>query len=94
MVTGPAAAQTKSVPTGQSTVLTTYFSCDLRGGSIVPTAVAYHGTVATRESTAHRCGKPNHPVIEFIYTPKPGFKGRDEAFFYGGPNYRMTVIVQ
>jgi hypothetical protein len=79
---------------GQPKVLGVYFNCTPRGGLPSPSGAAHNGTITTRVATANRCGNPHQPVVQMIYTSRPGFTGRDQAHFYGSPPRVTTIIVR
>jgi hypothetical protein len=92
----PAAAQqaTRFAQSGRPLVLGVYFNCTSRGDLPSPSGAAQNGTITTRVATGNRCGNPQQPVVQMIYTSRPGFRGRDEAFLYGPMNRRTTIIVR
>jgi hypothetical protein len=79
---------------GRPHILGVYFNCTNRRGLPSPSGTAYNGTVTTRVATGNRCGNPQQPVVQMIYTSRPGFRGRDEVILYGDPPRRSTVIVR
>ena len=90
----PSVAQQKAVTTsaGRPVVVRVFFNC-VRGYPRA-TGSASNGTVTTRDSTRNRCGTPNHPVVETIYTPNPGFRGTDKVVLHGGTRTWVDVIVR
>lgn len=90
----PALAQdTKVTRAGQPVVVRVFYDC-VKGRYPNAAGAASHGTVTSREARRNRCGSPNHPVVEAIYTPNPGFRGTDEVILYGGSRARVKVVVQ
>jgi hypothetical protein len=92
----PASAQqpVRFAQSGRPLILGVYFNCGPRGGLPSPSGTAYNGAIMTRVATGNRCGNPHQPVVQMIYTSRPGFRGRDEAFLYGPLNRRTTIIVR
>ena len=92
----PASAQqaTRFAQSGRPLILGVYFNCTSRGGLPSPSGAAHNGTITTRVATGNRCGNPQQPVVQMIYTSRPGFRGRDEGFLYGPMNRRTTIIVR
>jgi hypothetical protein len=79
---------------GEPKLLGVYFNCTPRGGLPSPSGTAHNGTITTRVATGNRCGSPNYPVVQMIYTSRPGFRGRDQAFLYGSPPRVTTIVVR
>jgi hypothetical protein len=92
----PASAQQpiRFAQSGRPLILGAYFNCTSRGGLPSPSGTAYNGTITTRVTTGNRCGNPYQPVVQMIYTSRPGFRGQDEAYLYGPLNRRTTIIVR
>ena len=79
---------------GQPIPVLVYFSCGPRGQFAGASGAAQHGSVTMRYATGNRCGNPNHPVVQLIYTSRPGFRGQDEAIFYtpAGTARRRIIV--
>ena len=92
----PASAQqaVHVAQSGRPHILGVYFDCTGRRGLPSPSGTAYNGTITTRVATGNRCGNPQQPVVQMIYTSRPGFRGRDEAIFYGDPPRRTTIMMR
>jgi hypothetical protein len=91
----PAAALDQKVTrSGQPVVVRVYYNCARPGNYPNAAGSAYNGTVTLREATRNRCGNPRQPVVEAVYTSKPGFKGTDEVIFVAGSRARVKVIVR
>lgn len=92
----PAAAQERVhyAQSGRPLPIGAFFRCGPRSAPQAPSGTAYNGTITTRLTTEARCGNPHHPVVQMIYTSRPGFRGQDEIFLYGPPNERRRVIVR
>ena len=100
VLTEPLAAQgrVKVVPAGKSTVLGGFFNCTSSSSAIAAPigATASNGTVTLQDGTSNRCGNPNQPVRNVVYTPKPEYRGPDTVYIYnGGPRpMEERLIVQ
>jgi hypothetical protein len=92
----PAAAQERvhHAQSGRPIAIGAFFNCGPRMAPQAPSGTARNGTVTTRLTTEARCGNSNHPVIQVIYTSRPGFRGQDEIFLYGPPAERRRIIVR
>ncbi|HEY7384350.1 MAG TPA: hypothetical protein VH743_11825 [Beijerinckiaceae bacterium] len=92
---GPAAAQDqKTTRSGQPVVVRVFYNCARPGNHPNAAGSASNGTVTLHEATRNRCGNPRQPVVEAVYTPKPGFKGTDEVIFVAGTRARVRVTVR
>ena len=95
--TVPLLAQTLpfTVQSGKPTPVFNYFNCTTH---FVPSgsASASHGTVTTERSTREHCGNPAEPVLVFVYTSDPGYKGPEGINFFlpGGQNQSITIQVR
>jgi hypothetical protein len=92
----PASAQERvyQAQSGRPISIRTVFSCTWGNYQSV-SGTANNGSVVTTHTTAPRCGKPNHPITNVVYTSRPGFKGQDEATIYGdGVRDRVKIIVR
>ena len=83
----------KTTSAGRPVVVRTFFNC-VRDRYPNAAASASHGTVVSRETRRNRCGNPNQPVVDVVYTPNPGFRGTDEVIFHGGMRARTKIIVR
>ena len=93
---GPVSAQQRThvAQSRRPTILGVYFNCTPRGGLPSPSGTALNGTITTRQAVGSRCGNPNQPVVQIIYTSRPGFRGQDEIYLYGPEPRRATIIVR
>jgi hypothetical protein len=89
---GPAIAQSATAQSGKPTRIWSFWNCTPEGG-LSASGAATNGTITTRNATQNRCGNPRHPVVEMIYTSRPGFKGTDEAWLTGTRGQRQVVSV-
>jgi hypothetical protein len=91
----PAFAQDqKTTRSGAPIVVRVFYNCARPGNHPNAAGSASNGTVTLREATRNRCGNPRQPVVEAVYTPKPGFKGTDEVIFVAGTRARVKVTVR
>ena len=87
------AQETRKVTSaGRPMLVRVFYNCGVRG---YPNAAgsASNGTVSQWEARRNRCGNANHPVVEAIYTPNPGFRGTDKVIFHGGTRAWVDVTV-
>jgi hypothetical protein len=93
----PASAQEKVyyAQSGRPIPILVFFNCGPRGVPQGASGAAQHGIVTARYTTGNRCGNPRQPIVLMIYTSRPGFRGQDEAIFYGyGASIRRRIIVR
>ena len=85
---------TKTGKSGQPIGLIVIFNCEthLLPGSAYGSAV--HGKVTVSKDTRDVCFKKDEPVLSFVYTSNPGYKGDDTASLYiynEVQNYHLIV---
>ena len=86
---------TKTGKSGQPIGLIFIFNCQnhLLPGSAYGSAL--HGKVTVNKTTRDVCFGKGEPVLEFIYTSNPGYKGNDQATLYIDSQLQnYPVIVQ
>ncbi len=88
----PVDAQTDTVRSGQPKRIWTFFDCQI-GRVVGGSGTASNGSVEMRQTTQNRCGHPQLPVLEAIYTSRAGFKGTDTVYLYYGRLRRRQVVV-
>ena len=93
----PVSAQEKVyyAQSGRPIPILVFFNCGPRGVPQGASGAAQHGIVTARYTTGNRCGNPRQPIVQMIYTSRPGFRGPDEATFSGyGASIRRRIIVR
>ena len=94
---GPVSAQERVFYThpGRPVAIAEIWNCFGRSSYQGVSGAAHNGSVVAVQAIARRCGKAQQPVMRIIYTPSPGFRGRDEATLYGtGVVDRRKIVVQ
>ena len=83
------------VPSGKPTPIFNFFNCTTH---FVPSGSgsASHGIVTTERATREHCGNAAEPVLVFVYTSEPGYKGPEgiNIFLPGGQNQSITIQVR